>query len=172
MTSDRAKWITLLIYLVCLAAVLALLYLKKSSQPSFDLTTNIETTIGLYAVPLSIIVAGVSSRRAPPTDVNGTALMLLFGSTVLWNAVVVGTIGFYDWATMTVVPGHTAPISKEDLAKFFTTVPEKLSFLISGALTYFFVGTIDKQGTVQPPAQPPGAAAAHGALPVPGANPG
>jgi|GEM_PF-6142001 hypothetical protein len=157
MTSERARWMALAAYLLGLAIVIALLFVKKNFQPSYDLSGNAENLIALYAVPLSIIVTGISSRQkeSASTTVTGTALLLLFGSTLLWNALVVGTLAYYDWATMTAKPGQTVRFTDKDAADFLNTVPSKLSFLISAALTYFFVGTVAKSGydaTGAPPA--------------------
>ena len=160
MTSERARWMALGAYLLGLAIVIALLFVKKNFQPSYDLSGNAENLIALYAVPLSIIVTGISSRQKESTDVTGTALLLLFGSTLLWNALVVGTLAYYDWATMTVKPGQTVRFTDKDAADFLTTVPSKLSFLISAALTYFFVGTVAKSAAAPPPGG--GGAVVHG----------
>ena len=164
MTSERARWMALAAYLLWLAIVLALLFVKKNFQPSYDLSGNAENLIALYAVPLSIIVTGISSRQKESTNVTGSALLLLFGSTLLWNALVVGTLAYYDWATMTAKPGQTVRFTDKDAADFLNTVPSKLSFLISAALTYFFVGSVAKGGSAgaAPPGGGPIAPGVHG----------
>lgn len=152
MTAERARWITLLAYLVCLSGSIVLLFVKQFHQSDFNIVDNVINVMGLYSVPLSIIVTAVSSRRAPDASVTGTTLILLFGSTLIWNGLVVGTLAYYDWATFhaTLELMHF----KNTLAEsFLASVPGKLTFLVSGALTYFFVGDTGK------PAAPQGAVA-------------
>ena len=156
MTAERARWTTLLIYLICLAASIILLFVKQFNQSDFGLVDSVINVLALYAVPLSIIVTAVSSRRLPEsgvTGVTGTTLILLFGSTLLWNALVVGTLAYYDWASINAT--RDLMHFPNTLAQsFLSSVPEKLTFLISGALTYFFVGNVDKAASTTPATTP------------------
>jgi hypothetical protein len=143
MSAERARWITLLAYLACLLTSIALLFVKQFQQSDFHIVESVMNLVGLYAVPLSIIVTAVSSSRAPRTDVTGTTLILLFGSTVIWNGLIVGVLAYYDWANLSATPGsvHFSDLVAEN---FLASVPGKLTFLIGGALTYFFVGDTSK----------------------------
>jgi hypothetical protein len=154
-SAERARWITLLLYLGCLAIAILLLFVKQFHQSSFAIVDGVVNVMGLYAVPLSIIVTAVSSRRSPDAPVTGTTLILLFGSTVLWNGLVVGTLAYYDWASFASTHGLMHfPNTLAD--SFLSSVPGKLTFLVSGALTYFFVGDTGKQPTAATePAVPP-----------------
>lgn len=144
-TAERARWVVLLIYIVCLAASIALLFGKQFTTSDYPIVDSVVNVVALYAVPLSIIVTAVSSRRTPDPDVSGTTLVLLFGSTILWNALVVGTLAYYYWASVTATR-TTMHFPNPIAQSFLSSVPEKLTFLISGALTYFFVGS-DKPPT-------------------------
>jgi hypothetical protein len=142
-TAERARWITLSIYLAALAISIVLLFIKQFNESDWQLVKNVENVLGLYAVPLSIIVTAVSSRRAVDASITGTTLTLLFGSTILWNGLVLGALAYLDWSSINanLTGNHFTGAQATD---FLATAPGKLTFIVSGALTYFFVGDTAK----------------------------
>jgi len=122
-----------------------MLFIKQFRQWDYLLVDNIVNVISLYGVPLSIIVTAVSLRQSPDAKVTGTTLTLLFGSTVIWNGLVIGTLAYYDWATFYATP-KLMHFPDKLAGDFLASVPGKLTFLVSGGLTYFFVGNTPKSG--------------------------
>src|ERR1700722_18970042 len=101
MRAERARFVAFAIFLVCLSLSVLLLFVRQFNQSDFDIVSAVANIIGLYAVPLSIIATAVSSRKAPEVAPTPTSLALLFGSTILWNAVIVGLLAYYDWSFFT-----------------------------------------------------------------------
>ncbi|MGD1065587.1 MAG: hypothetical protein ABR975_02085 [Vulcanimicrobiaceae bacterium] len=139
MSLERVRASTLLAYLVCMSLAILLLFHRQFHQSDFKLADAVVTVITLYAVPFSIIVTAIAPRRSATATVTPTALTLLFGSTVIWNALVLGVLAYHEWAFMAVKNiGDVDHFGDQAADDFLGSVPSKLMFLVSAGLTYFF----------------------------------
>ncbi len=95
-----------------------------------ELTMLYLKILAVYSVPLGVILGGVFARREhrQPSD-SGTAFLIAMGLAIVWNLILVGRLFAFVWADTD---------STASLIDYYDNVAKAGSFLIAGALAYFF----------------------------------
>ena len=129
MSLKQTRVVLVAVFLVFLTMqVIAIVSVSGRMWPE-DLETLLVKLLGIYAVHLGVILAGIfaQSDRAttPPSTATWTAIVLV----VLWNLLL-------SWRTLRF--GIASEDSVSDLVRYLDTIASTSSFLVAGGLTFFF----------------------------------
>jgi hypothetical protein len=145
MTLVRARILLVSIFLcgLILECICVLIVYSKGAITSSDVTTLLVKMLEIYSVPLAVILGGIFARPAKPTQVGAsesapsTAFWVSVGLALVWNALLL-------WRGIVFSVAAFRP-SIEDNVNFFASYVEAISkassFLVAGALAYFFSKT-------------------------------
>lgn len=141
MTMNQTRFGLLGIFSGCLLAqLIAFLTVRNKMWPE-DLQALILKIVAVYSVHLTVILGGIfaqpkGSLEDPPASLAWTAITL----AVLWNVLLVWRSFSFSMATQD---------SSSELIKYIDGVGSSTSFLLTGALAFFFTkgsGNIKLQG--------------------------
>jgi hypothetical protein len=145
MTLMRARTLLVSIFLCCLVVecFCILIVYTKGAISSNDVTTLLVKMLEIYSVPLAVILGGIFARPAKVTLEGGietapsTAFWVSVAVAIVWNALLLWRgVGFSVAAFR---------LSIEDNVSFFSSYLDSISkassFLVAGALAYFFSKT-------------------------------
>ena len=127
-----ARFTLLGVFLACMAIsiiVISMTYLRGAIYPR-HLQQLILAVLGIYSIPLGTILGGIFGQRGDldrPTSnpAFGVALAVAAG----WNLLLLARVFIFGIATQD---------SVEQFAAYLSTVAAASSFLVVGALTFFF----------------------------------
>lgn len=142
MTVTRARVVLVSLFLISLIvqAVAIIITYSEEAISNKDLSSLITKLLSVYAVHLAVIFGGIfaqqrnASQKGRSARVPGLAFWLAIVLAVIWNLLLV-------WRS--VVFGMAAfDVSSEDnvghLSNYMDTIASSGSFLVAGALTFFF----------------------------------
>ena len=130
MTMNQARFGLLVVFVFCLLLqLLAFLSVGHKMWPE-ELQALVLKILAIYSIHLTIILAGIFAQPKgslvnPHTSVTWAALML----SLLWNALLIWRSFSFAWARQD---------SVQDLMKYLDGVASASSFLVTGALAFFF----------------------------------
>ena len=134
MTIERARGAISTVFLLGFsvqAAGVFYTWLQRAIYPD-DLTGFLLKLLGIYSVHLTVIIAGIFAqyqREIPPFNDLSVSFWVAFAVSSIWNLLlIVRTMGF-------VLGSHD---SINDVVSYLTTISSAGSFLVAGALTFFF----------------------------------
>jgi hypothetical protein len=96
--------------------------------------------VGIYSIPLSVIIAGIFAKRRRTAKLDG----IFYASVVLailWNAL-------FAWRTveLTMAAVGIGEDKAKDFNDYIASVSKGSTFLISGLLTYYFAKPAEEGG--------------------------
>jgi hypothetical protein len=141
-TMNQARFGLLGIFAVCLLAQLIAFFAVGSKMWPEDLQALIFKIVAVYSVHLTVILGGIFAQpkgplEDPPAPLAWTAITL----AVLWNVLLAWRSFAFSMASQDSAP---------ELIKYLDGVGSSTSFLVTGALAFFFTKGTD---TAKPPAR-------------------
>ena len=127
---NQARFGLLAIFVVCLfVQIIAFVTVSQQMWPE-DLEVLVLKILAIYSVHLTIILAGIFAQPKgpldnPPPSITLTAFIL----SIFWNALLIWRSLAFAWARQD---------SVQYLTKYLEGVASASSFLVTGALAYFF----------------------------------
>lgn len=142
MTLARARILLVSIFVggLVLQSVCILIVYAKSAISSNDVTNLLVKMLGIYSVPLAVILGGIFARPAKSSQAGAseaapsTAFFVSVGLALVWNALIL-------WRGVSFSVAAFNPAIKDDVNLFTSYVDgisKASSFLVAGALAYFF----------------------------------
>jgi hypothetical protein len=126
---------TFLAGLLCNSAAVLITYARGSIFAD-DLRTMLERLLAVYSGPLAIVIAGFFGQEAPDQKPVTSNFWLAIVVSVIWNM-------FLLWGGIGLLASSLGSQPKEsaidDFLSYISTISSSATFLVSGALTYFFV---------------------------------
>lgn len=118
------------IFVLCLLAQLVAFFLVGSKMWPEDQQALVLKIIAVYSLHLSVILGGIFAQpkgrlEDPPDALAWTAIAL----AILWNALLI-------WRSITFVAAKQDSV--QDLVRYLDGVSSASSFLVTGALAFFF----------------------------------
>lgn len=123
---------------LALAIVVAFVAYAKETISASDLRGLVLQLFSTFSVHLAVILGGIfaSTSRSRQAQV-GSAGWVAIVTALLWNGILLGRQGLFLAAVFD--PGRAD--SMEELVTFLQTFAEPSSFLVTGALAFFFTKT-------------------------------
>ncbi len=130
MTMNQARFGLLGIFVLCLVAQLAAFFSVGYKMWPEDLQSLVLKMVTIYSIHLTVILGGIFAQAGgplddPPAPLAWTAIAV----ALLWNALLI-------WRSISFVKA-TAD-STSELIKYLDGVSSSSSFLVTGALAFFF----------------------------------
>jgi hypothetical protein len=127
---NQARFGLLGIFVLCLAFQVIAFFLVGHKMWPEDLQSLVLKLLAIYSVHLTVVLGGIFAQpsghlKDPPPSLAWTAICL----ALLWNALLV-------WRSLSfsIAPRDSA----EDLIKYLEGMASSSSFLVTGALAFFF----------------------------------
>jgi hypothetical protein len=130
-------WIaaTFLTGLLCNAAAVLITYARGAIFAD-NLRTILATLLAVYSGPLAIVIAGFFGKEGPEPKPVASNFWVAIVVSVVWNVFLLwGGIGLLA-SSMSSQPNENAI---DDFSSYIGTISSSATFLVSGALTFFFV---------------------------------
>jgi len=132
---NQARFGLLGIFVVCLLVQLIAFFAVGHKMWPEDLQSLVLKILAIYSVHLTVILGGIFAQpkgplEDPPASLAWTAITL----ALLWNVLLIGRSIFFSMATQDSVP---------ELIKYLEGVSSSSSFLVTGALAFFFTKGTD-----------------------------
>jgi hypothetical protein len=126
---------TFLVGLVCNSAAVLITYAQGAIFPD-NLRTMLSTLLAVYSGPLAIVTAGFFGQEAPHRKTVPSTFWIAIVVSVIWNV-------FVLWGGVELLASSFGSQTKEtavdDFSSYIKLISSSATFLVSGALTYFFV---------------------------------
>ena len=142
MSLSRARATMLAVFLagfLAQAAMTILVFLKQAIS-SADLVNLLTESLSVYSVPMAVMLGGLFASRKISGRIsakNHTPFLMALVLAVVWNALLV-----WRFATFVYAGFNTAVDDSADkVSAYVDQIAKVSSFLIAGALAYFFSGT-------------------------------
>jgi hypothetical protein len=124
-----------LLGLLCNSATVLIAYARGSIFAD-NLRAMLETLLAVYSGPLAIVIAGFFGQVGRDMTPIASTFWFAIAVAVIWNL-------FLLWGGMDFLASSFGSEPKEsaieDFSSFISTISSSATFLVSGALTYFFV---------------------------------
>jgi hypothetical protein len=136
----RAKlFIVFLTGFVAQAALTILVYLRQAIS-STDVINLLTQSLTVYSVPMAVMLGGIFGSPTPTskeTAKNRTAFTVAFVLAIVWNGLLVWRFIMFAYA------GFNAAVDDgaDKVAAYIEQIAKVSSFLVAGALAYFFSRT-------------------------------
>jgi hypothetical protein len=138
MTYNRARGVLIAIFVIGLVAQVAAIALtyRAGAIASGDLLDLIKKLLAVYSVHLAVIFAGIfaQKQRARSARVSGTTFWLAAALALLWNLLLAWRTGVFAAAAY----DPEGEDSVAQLSSYIEGVASASSFLVAGALAFFF----------------------------------
>jgi hypothetical protein len=141
MTSSRARsWLEAIFiagFVVQVAATI-LVYLERAIS-SIDLTNLVVQSLETYSVPMAVILGGIfATKRASSGSTESSILAFWTAAVVaiIWNSLLVWPYVQFGYEAFDLTAVDTA----QNVSLYVDQIAKPSSFLVAGALTYFFAG--------------------------------
>jgi hypothetical protein len=134
-----ARAVALIIYLAFYGYGLWLL-LWGSHPDGYDSKKFVDLFLDVYSIPFAIVFVGVVAKKPTNPAMDPMKLVLLYGSTIIWNVLIMIAITHYFSGTTTTSVSAKGP-SVQDLIDQLTLFKDKLAFLVTGILTYVYASS-------------------------------
>jgi hypothetical protein len=127
---NRVRFGLLAIFILCLSTQLIAFFAVSNKMWPDELQSLVLKILAIYSVQLSVILGGIFARPGgsvedPSPSLSWTAILL----AVLWNALLMWRSIAFSAATKD---------SVTDLLKYLDGISSAGSFLVTGALAFFF----------------------------------
>lgn len=127
---NKCRAILFCVFLLALVVQFLVLASVRAEMRPGDLQALTLQLLGTYGVHLGVMIAGVFAAKGPGTQrVAILPFWIALTLSLLWNLL----LGWFTYAFI------TSDSSVAVLAEQITSVSEASSFLVAGALAYFFV---------------------------------
>jgi len=127
---NQARFGLLAIFVLCLAAQLIAFFAAGHRMWPEELQSLVLKLLAVYSVHLTVILGGIFAQprgplEDPPSDIAWTAIAL----ALMWN-------GLLIWRSLSFSVADQDSVV--DLTKYLDNIASASSFLVTGALAFFF----------------------------------
>lgn len=133
MTITKARSVLLSIFVISFLLITLLIIIPfiKGEYGSESLLTLVKKILVVYSVHFGVIAGGIFGKENPKrTLTSGLSFRLAFVMALIWNILLV-----WRCVAFTFIETDT---TDEEIVNYIDTIAPASSFLISGALVFFF----------------------------------
>jgi len=135
MNANRVRFLLMWIFVAFLVVQLGALFHIRNSMWPEDFDKLILRLLAIYSAPLGVVLGGIFTQpktpiATPPSGLAWTALALV----VLWNTLLA-------WRTLSF--SLSTDDSANDLLRYLDQIAAASSFLVAGAIVFFFGKTTE-----------------------------
>lgn len=130
MTMNQARFGLLTIFILCLTVQLVAFFAVARKMWPEDLQSLVVKILAIYSVHLTVILGGIFAQpKGPLEDPPATLAWTAISLALLWNVLLMWRSVSFSLATQD---------STADLTKYLDSIASASSFLVTGALAFFF----------------------------------